>query len=113
MTVRELTQKTGWQPLTPVTDETIASAYVCDLLSLAMANARAGTAWVTIQSHVNVVAVASLTGCACVVVAGRVPVSDETLAAARARSVCMLSAPCAAYGAAVQLSRLGVGEASP
>lgn len=112
MTIKELINKTGWDALTFAPDSPICSAYVCDLLSCAMARAQTGTAWITIQSHVNVVAVASLTGCACVVIPERIAVSEETIDAARAKNVCILSAPCTAFGAAAMLSRLGIGEVS-
>ena len=110
MTVSELITKTGWQALTDINEETVSSGYVCDLLSWAMAHVQVGTAWITVQSHLNVVAVAQLTDCACVVVPEGIEVSEETLTAARSKGVCILSAPCSAYGAASQLLRLGIGE---
>jgi len=110
ITVRQLIEKTGFTPLTPVKEAEITSGYVCDMLSWVMARACNGTAWVTVQSHVNVVAVASLTGCACVIIPDNIAVSEETLDAARGRDVCILSAPCTSYGVAAALHDLGVGE---
>lgn len=110
MTVEELVDKTGWKALTDIPEIAVTSAYVCDLLSWAMAHTQSGTVWITVQSHVNVVAVASLTGCACVVVPEGIDVSEETLAAARDKNVCILSAPRTSYGAAMALHSLGVGE---
>ena len=112
MTVKDLVKKTGWDALTFAPDLPVLSAYVCDLLSCAMAKASEGTVWITIQSHVNVVAVASLTGCACVVIAERTAVSQETLDAARTKNICIISAPCTAFGAAAALSDFGIGEVS-
>lgn len=113
MTVKELIDATGWDALTFAPDEQITSAYSCDLLSCAMANTKEGTAWITIQSHVNVVAVASLTGCACVIIPCRTAVSEETLEAAKIKKVCIISAPCTAFSAAVRLHQLGIGDVSP
>jgi hypothetical protein len=110
MTVQELIDKTGFKPLTEVADAEITSGYVCDMLSWVMARARFGTAWVTVQAHVNVVAVAALTGCACVIIPDSITISEETLAAARDKEVCFLSAPCTSYGAAAALHDLGVRE---
>lgn len=110
MTAHELIQKTDWKPLTDVTNETISSVYICDLLSWAMAHAQSGTAWITVQAHLNVVAVASLTGCACVIIPESISVSEETLSAAQAKGVTLISAPCSSYGAALTLGRLGIGE---
>jgi len=110
ITVRQLIDNTGYKPLTSVPEVNITSGYVCDMLSWVMARASNGTAWVTVQSHVNVVAVASLTGCACVIIPDNITVPEETLAAARSRDVCILSAPCTSYGVAAALHNLGVGE---
>lgn len=110
MTTSELIEKTGWKTLTAPADDTVSSAYICDLLSWVMAHAQNGTAWVTVQAHLNVVAVASLTGCACVIVPDNIAVSEEVLTAARDKGVTMISAPCTSYGAAIALSNLGLGE---
>ncbi len=110
MTVQELIRRTGWQMLTQAADEAVTSGYVCDMLSWVMARAQAGTAWITVQAHVNVVAVAALTGCACVIVPDGINVSEETLSAAREKGVCLIAAPCTSFGAAAVLHDLGVGE---
>lgn len=110
MTVSELIEKTGWKRLSDGPDDTIASAYVCDLLSWAMAHVQPGTAWITVQAHLNVVAVAALTGCACVIIPESIDISEETLAAARSKGVTLISASCTSYGAALQLAQAGVGE---
>lgn len=49
----------------------ITGGYCGDVLSHVMANAKPGYAWFTVQSHENVIAVATLTDVACVVVCGR------------------------------------------
>jgi hypothetical protein len=113
MTVKELIQQTNWKVLSDGPDETISSAYICDLLSWVMAHAQSGTAWVTVQAHLNVVAVAALTGCACVIIPENIAVSEETLYAARDKDVTIISAPCSSYGAALVLSKLGIGEVTP
>jgi len=113
MTVKELIGQTDWKVLTEGTDDTISSAYICDLLSWVMAHAQSGTAWVTVQAHLNVVAVAALTGCACVIIPENIAVSEETITAASDKDVTIISAPCSSYGAALALSKLGIGEVTP
>ncbi len=110
MTVQEMLDKTGWTALTDIQDAEVTSGYVCDMLSWVMARAQFGTAWITIQAHVNVVAVAALTGCACVIISDSIAISEETLAAARDKGVCIISVPCTSFGAAAALHDLGVGE---
>ena len=110
MTGKELVQKTGWTLLTDGLNEPITSGYVCDLLSWAMAHVQAGTAWITVQAHINVIAVAALTGCACVIIPENIAVSQEVLSAARDKEVMLMGAPCSSYGAALTLAQMGIGE---
>ena len=112
MTIRKLLELTNWQALTDVPDTAITSGYVCDMLSWVMARAQSGAAWITVQTHLNVVAVAALTGCECVILPDSIALPDETRAAALEKGVCIISAPCTAYGAACTLHRFGIGEVS-
>ncbi|MHB8105942.1 MAG: iron-sulfur binding hydrogenase [Candidatus Cryosericum sp.] len=50
------------------TTRQVTSGYTCDLLSEVIAKAISGSAWVTIQTHVNVIAVAAMVGISLVVV---------------------------------------------
>lgn len=62
---------------TDATEREILGGYASDLLSDVMANSREGDVWVTMQKHVNIVAVAQLKGLACIVlVNGRQPEPD-------------------------------------
>ena len=68
MTVRELIEKTGYEPLLLSDgDREITGGYAGDLLSWVMGRAESGDCWVTIMSNVNVAAVGQLTDCACIV----------------------------------------------
>ena len=46
----------------------VTSGYTCDLLSEVIAKAAPGSAWATIQTHVNVIAVAAMVGISVVIV---------------------------------------------
>ena len=50
-------------------DREVEGGYVGDLLSLVMGKAQSGNAWVTIQTNINIVAVASLTDVAMIILA--------------------------------------------
>lgn len=110
MTVNDLISKTGWEVLVGRPEKEVSSAYVCDLLSWVMAHGREGTAWVTVQTHLNVIAVASLHDFSCVIIPENIPVSDDVIEAASDKGVCILSAACTSYGAAKALADMGVGE---
>ena len=75
MLVKDLLNKENFKPLAVCDpDREINGVYIGDLLSWVMGRASADQAWITIMSNVNVLAVASLTDVACVILAdGSVP----------------------------------------
>ncbi len=60
----------------------VRGGYTSDLLGCALAAAGVGNLWVTLQGHLDVVAVAALNDLAGVIVTEGKPVSPETLAKA-------------------------------
>jgi predicted transcriptional regulator len=110
MTVNDLIKKTDWKVLAGSTDKDISSAYICDLLSWVMSHGKPGTVWITVQTHMNVVAVAALHDFACVIIPESIDVSDEVLNVANAKDVCIVSAPSSAYAAAGILSSLSISD---
>ncbi len=81
MTLQELKEKLSLNILTEGVqlDRQVTGGYVSDLLSDVMANAKEGDVWITLQTHLNIVAVASLKGISgIIIVNGRRP-DDETL----------------------------------
>lgn len=62
MTSRQLVEELGLEVLQGDAglDRAITGGYVSDLLSDVMGHAREGEVWITLQSHANVVAIASL-----------------------------------------------------
>jgi hypothetical protein len=86
----------------------IQGGYASDLLSDVMGNSREGDIWVTMQKHVNIVAVAQLNGLAAIVlVNGRQPEPD-TLARAEEMGIPIISTPMQAFDAAGVLYSMGV-----
>ena len=80
MKVVELASLCGFETLCmPDGDRQVSGAYIGDLLSWVMGRARADSAWITIMSNVNVVAVASLADVACVILAEGVTLDDELI----------------------------------
>ena len=69
----------------------IKQGYACDMLSWTMSHAKPATAWVTVQNHMNVIAVASLTECACVILPEGIQPETEVLEKAAAENVAVLS----------------------
>jgi len=63
-------------------DAEVTGGYSSDMLSCAMAGAAQGNLWVTLQGHLNVVAVATLNELAGVIVTEGKPISPEVLSKA-------------------------------
>jgi iron only hydrogenase large subunit-like protein len=73
-----------------VLDRRVTGAFCSDLLSDVMANAKEGNVWFTIQTHPNVIAVASLLNLAGVVVTGGREPDPDTLAKAKKEQIAVL-----------------------
>lgn len=71
-------------------DREVASAYTSDLLSDVMAHAHERDVLITIQSHKNTVAVATLVGVAAIIVCNERPVPEDMIEAAREESIGIL-----------------------
>ncbi len=94
-------------------DRQVSGGYASDLLSDVMANSVEGDLWVTLQKHVNIVAVAQLNGLAGIIlVNGRRPEPD---AAARAdeEHIPIISTELPAFDVAGILHGLGIHGRRP
>ncbi len=69
----------------------IKGVFCCDMLSVAMSKAPAGACWVTVVSNLNTLAVASLTDCSCVVIAGGVAVGEDVKAKAESEGISLFT----------------------
>ena len=89
-------------------DREILCGYVCDLLSWVMAHGEEGMAWVTVQTHLNVVAVAALAEMACVILPEGIDMEQDVLDKANAEEMCVLSSPLTAYEICGRLAGQGI-----
>jgi predicted transcriptional regulator len=79
MTVKEIAEKLELKVLGGESglSATISGGYVSDLLSDVMGNADTGNVWITLQTHKNVMAIASLKDLAAIIlVNGNMPEKD-------------------------------------
>ncbi len=102
--VLALTVKAGHRGL----DGEVTGGYAADLLSCAMAGATQGNLWVTLQGHLNVVAVAALNELAGVIVAEGKPVAPDALAKADDEGIPILTTNQGTFEIAGRLWELGV-----
>lgn len=86
----------------------IETGYVGDLLSWVMANADNSCAWVTIQTHMNIVAVATLLEMACIIVPEGAEIEADTLAKATEENIPLITTELNAYQVCTFLGEKGV-----
>ncbi len=107
MTVAELKLKLDAKDIClPCPDREVTGAYVGDLLSWVMGRAPADSAWVTIMSNLNVVAVASLADVACVILSEDVELDGDALEKAAREGINILSVPSGSYEVCAALAGL-------
>lgn len=89
-------------------DRRVTGGYAGDLLSDVLAHAREGQVWVTLQTHANIVAVASTKEvCGIIIVNGRAP-EEATLRKAEEERIPILVSPLSTYDVVCRLYELGV-----
>ncbi len=107
MTVAQLCQQGEFTPLTlPNGDREISSVYVGDLLSWVMSRAPADSAWITIMSNQNILAVATLCDTACIILAEGVDPDHGVLRLAEEKGVNLLKSEHSASDIAVTIKGL-------
>ena len=99
MNVTELKELLNARSLTPSLpeDKEVTCGYACDLLSFVMSHGDAGMAWTTVQTNMNVVAVAVLADMACVVLPEGIEMEKEVLQKAESEGIVILSSPLMGY----------------
>lgn len=88
------------------TARTVTTPFCCDLLSVAMATAPEGCAWVTVMGNMNTLAVAALTDAACVILAGGINLDDAALQKAKEQGITVLQTEQPVFESALAVYRL-------
>jgi len=92
MNLNDLCARLGLETVTGTTEgREWHGVYAGDLLSRAMSHVKADNLWITIMSNTNVVAVASLTEAAAVILAEGVELLPDALDAAEENGIIVLS----------------------
>ena len=110
MTVKELIELIEAKDMTPETDKSadVSCGYTCDLLSWVMAHGAAGMAWVTVQTHMNVIAVASLMEMSAVIIPEGIEMEEPSLEKAKDEGICVLQTSLTAYEICAILAQAGL-----
>ena len=112
MKVKELLNLIAAENLTPAADleKDILCGYSCDLLSWVMKNGQEGMAWVTVQTHMNVIAVAVLAEMACVILPESIDMEQDVLDKAQAEGLCVMKTALSSYEICGRMHAAGVPD---
>lgn len=87
-------------------DRDVEGVYIGDLLSWVMSHANKGDLWITVHTHLNIVAVAVLVDLACIVIPEDLQVEEATILKANEEGVVILSSGKTSYQIAVEVNRV-------
>jgi len=112
MKVSELARLIDAKSLTPGVqeDKEVLCGYTCDLLSWVMAHGVEGMAWVTVQIHMNVIAVAVLAEMACVILPENIEMPPESLKKAEDEGLTVLQSPLTAFAICGRMAAAGIPD---
>lgn len=96
------TTPTNFSGITPT------GGYSSDLLSCVMAGAKSGHIWITLQAHLNIVAVASLTEVSAIIITEGATPDQDVIDKANEQGVPLLSTKLGNYQICGQLWDLGI-----
>ena len=109
MTIGELKQLISAKAITECDDaREIKSGCTCDLLSWVMAHGQAGMAWITVQTHMNVIAVASLMEMSAVIIPEGIEMEAPSLAKAKEEGIAVLSSGKTAFELCALMAAAGL-----
>ncbi len=110
MTAEEICAKVGGVVAVPAEGASASGVYVGDLLSDVMGHAGEDCVLVTIQNHLNTIAVCTLVGCAVLVICHDRPIPPDMAEGAAREGVAIVTTPLSQYAAALALSSLPPAE---
>ena len=99
MVLSEFISKLGAEVLTGEysTDAKVTNVYCGDLLSWVMSHASKSSAWITVHTHLNIVAVASLTELSCIIIPESIEVDEPTIQKAISEKVIIIRSELTTY----------------
>ena len=106
MTIKELSEKLSLKRLSGDADTEIASCYISDLLSRVLGGCQSGDIWITVQSSLNMVAVAMMTDASCVILPEGLIAPDNVIDKANQEGLLVFSSEESAFSLAVKIAQL-------
>lgn len=87
-------------------DREIAGGYACDLLSLVVSRIENDSIWLTVLNSINVIAVAALAECPCVLMTEGTKMDETVLERAEEQKLVVLSTTMTTFNAAASIDRI-------
>ncbi len=107
MKIRDLTAVAGWECISMANaDGAVTTGYTSDLLSDVMANAPADSVLITLQAHLNTVAVASLAEVRAIVICHARRIPEDMIAAAQRENILLMRTAANQFETTVKLHQL-------
>ena len=107
MKLSELSQKLCLKKVTENIDDTeVSGCYIGDLLSLVMSKALPNDLWITVQTNINILAVATITEVACIIVPEGIVVDETTVKKAETQGINIFSSDKTSYELAKEIGGL-------
>ena len=106
MTVNELGKNLELKTLSAGTDRDIASCYISDMLSRVLGGCQPDDVWITVQSSINMVAVAVMTDASCVILPEGLTAAVDVIEKANEEGLTIFSSEETAYSLALKISKL-------
>ncbi|HZJ56909.1 MAG TPA: hypothetical protein VFD89_01575 [Clostridia bacterium] len=88
----------------------IKSGYCGDLLSRVMARGPRNGVWITVQTHVNIIAIASLMEISCIIIPEDISVDPNTIEKADEEEIVIISSPLTSFELSGRLYGMGIGN---
>ena len=108
MTVAELKEKVGLKALNELHDRELDGVFISDMVSDAMAWAKAANLWVTTQTHKNVIAAANLVDVSAVIFPRGKTTTQEVIDLADKVEISLFSTELDTYSLAIKLNEAGI-----
>jgi len=106
MNLQELTSKVQGTVVVDNPDANIHNAYTSDLLSDVMGHCGDESVLITIQNHLNAIAVCTLAGIEAIVICNGRPIPDDMKAAAEREGIGLVTTALSQFAASVALAAL-------
>ncbi len=110
MKLSEVTDKLKIEVVTELELESrqVDGVYIGDLLSIVMSKAQRNYLWITIQTHVNIIAVATLVDLAGIIIVEGMEIEKDTIEKAKEVGIPLFKSKLSSYEVACKLKEIGI-----